>query len=107
MQTVKGRVMDKESHMPLAHVRYWSYQCTYRQRDHYRQQRCFTLRTSVGRQSLLCTTAGYHDYVGRMMVISGKETFLTIEMQESVEKMQEVIVQAAEKETDPSMRWLR
>ncbi len=98
MQTVKGRVMDKESHMPLAHVSIGLINVPTGSGTITDSNGLFTLRTSVGRQSLLCTIVGYHDYVvGDMMVISGKETFLTIEMQESVEKMQEVIVQAAEK----------
>jgi hypothetical protein len=46
-------------------------------------------------QSLQCTFVGYQPYIaGDIMVISGKETFLTIEMQETGEKMQAVTVNA-------------
>ena len=63
--------------------------------DHNRQQRFVFIKIPVGRQSLQCTFIGYQQYIaGDIMVISGKETFLTIDLQETGEKMQAVTVNA-------------
>jgi hypothetical protein len=97
-QTVKGKVVDKESLAPLAHVSITLINTPDNIGTITDTNGLFSLKAPIGRQSLLCTVVGYHEYmIGDMTVISGKETFLTIEMKESVQKMQEVIVHAAEK----------
>lgn len=95
MQSVKGKVTDKESHAPLANVSITVMNAAVTRGTITDSNGLFSLKIPVGRQSLQCTFVGYQKYTaGDIMVISGKETFLTIEMQEMGEKMQAVTVQA-------------
>jgi hypothetical protein len=95
MQSVKGKVTDKESHAPLANVSITVIQAQETRGTMTDSNGLFSLKIPVGRQSLQCTFVGYQKYIaGDIQVISGKETFLTIEMQETGEKMEAVTVQA-------------
>jgi hypothetical protein len=101
MQTIKGKVLDKESHAPLANATIIVVNGT-AQGAVTDSNGLFSLKIPVGRQSLLCSFVGYENYVATdIMVISGKETLLTIEMQESGKKMQEVTVSTSERRNRP------
>jgi hypothetical protein len=95
MQTVKGRVLDAASHAPLANVSIAVTNATGGTITD--SSGSFALKIPIGRQSLQFTHIGYQQQVAAdIMIVSGKETVLTIEMQESGEKMQEVTVSAAQ-----------
>jgi hypothetical protein len=97
MQMVKGKVLDKESHAPLTNVSIIVMDLPDARGTITDSSGLFSLKIPVGRQELKFSHIGYQAQMAAdIMVVSGKETFLTIEMQESGEKMQEVTVRAAE-----------
>jgi hypothetical protein len=98
MQTVKGKVVDKESRSPLANVSITLTGASTTKGVITDSSGLFSLKLPVGRQSLLFTYVGYQEQVvADVEVISGKETFLTIGLQESAEKMKAVVVSAADR----------
>lgn len=102
MQTVKGKVVDKESHTPLMNVSITVMNDPISKGTITDSNGLFSLQIPVGRKSLYYTYIGYKEYIAdNIMVVSGKETFLSIEMQESAEKMEAVIVSAAERRDHP------
>ncbi len=102
MQTVKGRVIDKESKVPLVGVSIAlaGNQAPIGTTSDTRG--IFSFKVPVGMQSFKFTYIGYEENeVSDISVISGKETFLNIEMRESVVKMNEVIVNADKQKDKP------
>jgi hypothetical protein len=98
MQTVKGKVEDKESRSPLANVSVTVMGAAAVRGIITDSNGLFSLRLPIGRQSLQFTSVGYQQQIAAdIVVISGKETFLTIGLQEAAEKMKEVVVSAAER----------
>ncbi|WP_208728447.1 TonB-dependent receptor [Chitinophaga alhagiae] len=96
-QTIKGKVVDKESQAPLPNA-----SITVLNQPEVRgaitdNNGRFSLKVPVGRQVLQCSFLGYQKYTtADVLVISGKETFLTIELQEAAENMQTVTIHANE-----------
>lgn len=96
IQTVKGKVVDKESRSPLANVSVTVMGAAADRGVITDSNGIFSLRLPVGRQSLQFTYVGYQQQIAAdIVVISGKETFLTIGLQEAAEKMKTVVVNAA------------
>lgn len=101
--TLKGTVVDKDSRQPLygANV---SIVCTPpipgMQTD---EKGAFLFRNVPSRRvSLKVTYLGYEDvYIGQILISTGKETSVNIEMQEKVTNMKEVVVNAGKDKSRP------
>src|SRR5688572_4308813 len=101
-QTVKGKVIDRESKVPLTGV------SVVLQNSHPHlgaisdANGMFSLKVPLGLQSLKLTYVGYEEFIASgLQVISGKETFLNIEMRESVTKMNEIVINAEQEKDMP------
>ena len=95
MQTVKGKVIDKESRVPLIGVSIVFVNATSHLGTISDANGLFSFKVPLGRQSFKFTYLGYEGFMAEdISVISGKETFLNIEMRESVTELREVVVNA-------------
>jgi len=95
IQTVKGKVIDKESKVPLIGVSIVLINSQPLLGAVSDANGMFSFKVPVGRQSLKFTYVGYEEFTASdLSVISGKETLLNIEMRESVMQMNEVVVKA-------------
>lgn len=93
IQVIKGKVVDKESHSPLANVSITVLNASMARGAITDSNGFFLLEIPVGRQSLQFSSIGYQEQLAAdIIVVSGKETFLTIELQESVKTLREVVV---------------
>jgi hypothetical protein len=93
-QTVKGRVLDKDSRQPIVGVMVVIVDSepvigTTTDIDGY-----FALESvPLGRINLAFSFVGYHNQLkNEVLVLSAKETFLSIELEESVTTMEELII---------------
>ncbi|WP_439581205.1 TonB-dependent receptor [Dyadobacter bucti] len=97
VQTVRGRVLDKEAKYPLVGVtvRILAAGIT-GQGDVTDAEGYFRiLKVPVGRQSLILTLVGYKEiFLNNIPVEAGKEFILNLEMEESVTELQMVTVKA-------------
>lgn len=94
-QTIRGKVIDKESKTPLigANVIVITTDPVIGTVTDVNGN--FSIRASIGRTTIKATYMGYEEVIlAELQVISGKETFLNIEMREQVSTMQEVTVKA-------------
>ena len=99
-QTVKGKVIDRESKIPLIGVSVVLQNSRPYLGAISDANGMFSFKVPVGLQSLKLTYVGYEEFIASgLQVISGKETFLNIEMRESVTKMKEVVI-IAERDKD-------
>lgn len=93
IKTIRGQVLDKDSKYPLAGARVvvvdtGTINGTVTDENGY-----FRLEVPLGRVSLRVSYMGYKDEgVNNLQVISGKEVNQTIELQEKVTEMNEVVV---------------
>ncbi|HEY5823073.1 MAG TPA: carboxypeptidase-like regulatory domain-containing protein [Cyclobacteriaceae bacterium] len=95
MQTVKGKVIDKESKVPLIGVNIFVIDGHPPLGAVSDINGLFSLKVPVGRHSLKFTYVSYEEFTASdLSVTSGKETQLNIEMRESVTQMNEVVVKA-------------
>ncbi|MCW5907246.1 MAG: TonB-dependent receptor [Chitinophagales bacterium] len=92
--TIKGKVTDKESKQPLWGVNIIVLNtnpplgATTDETGNFKME-----NVSVGRHTLRFTYVGYADAtISEVLLTSGKETFLNVEMQEQVKNMQEVVI---------------
>ena len=94
-QIIKGKVVDKESKAALigAYVMQSEFNPVNAVvTDTYGN---FKITVPVGRVNLKITYVGYEDVsISELLVMSGKEVLLNIEMRENVEQMREVVVKA-------------
>lgn len=92
--TIKGRVTDKESKQPLWGVNILVLNTNPPLGAATDENGNFKIENiSVGRHTLRFTYVGYADAtISEVLLTSGKETFLNIEMQEKVKEMQEVVI---------------
>lgn len=98
VQTVKGRVVDRESHAPVPGVSIIVMNDPENRGTITDSNGTFSLKVPVGLQSLRCTNVGYQEYMAAdIRVVSGKQTLLTIEMQEAAKTMETVTVNATER----------
>lgn len=101
-QTIKGKVVDKESKVPLMGVNVvligdLPLLGTISDLDG-----VFSFKVPIGRRSFKFSYVGYEDANALdILVISGKETFLNIEMRESVVKINEIVVTADQQKDLP------
>lgn len=97
VQTVRGRVLDKEAKYPLVGVtvRILAAGIT-GQGDVTDAEGYFRIsKVPVGRQSLILTLVGYKEiFLNNIPVEAGKEFILNLEMEESVTELQMVTVKA-------------
>jgi hypothetical protein len=100
-QTVKGKVIDKESKVPLIGVTIVLNKQPYLGAIS-DANGMFSFKVPLGLQSLKLTYVGYEEFtISGLQVISGKETLLTIEMRESVTKMNEIVINADQEKDMP------
>jgi hypothetical protein len=93
MQTVKGKVIDKESKVPLVGISILLMNSQPPLGAITDANGMFSFKVPVGKQSLKFTYVGYEEFTASdISVISGKETQLSIEMRESVIQMNEVVI---------------
>ena len=101
-QTVKGKVIDRESKVPLIGV-----SVVLQNSQPYLgaisdANGMFSFKVPLGLQSLKMTYVGYEEFIASgLQIISGKETFLNIEMRESVTKMNEIVISADREKDEP------
>ena len=94
-QTVKGKVIDSESKVPLIGVTIVLLNSQPSLGAISDANGMFSFKVPLGLQSLKLTYVGYEEFIASgLQVISGKETFLNIEMRESVTKMNEIVINA-------------
>ncbi|MBL0047456.1 MAG: TonB-dependent receptor [Bacteroidetes bacterium] len=99
-QTIRGVVIDNQSKTPLVGVSVvllTSESFTGNASDldgNFRLE-----KVPVGRQTLKATYVGYRERVIQVIVTSGKETIITIEMEESVVQGKEVVISAEREKT--------
>lgn len=107
---LKGTVVDKDSRQPIvgANVVYTpiaskAWQPGEGQGERSDEKGAFYFKNvPTGRVSLKVSFIGYEDvYLGQILVTTGKETAVTIEMQEKVTKINEVVVNAAKDKGRP------
>lgn len=94
-QTIRGRVIDKESKTPLigANVIVLNTDPVIGTVTDINGN--FNIKASIGRTTIKATYMGYEDVIlPELQVISGKESYVNIEMREQVSTMQEVTVKA-------------
>ncbi|MBK8657536.1 MAG: TonB-dependent receptor [Bacteroidetes bacterium] len=94
VSTIRGRVVDKESKQPLVGVNVVVLQSNPVVGAATDEEGNFLMQSvNVGRNSIRFTYIGYEDaVVAEVLVNSGKETILNVEMQERVNNMAEVVV---------------
>ena len=92
--TIKGKVIDKDSHQPLFGVNVLLLNSNPLRGASTDADGNFKIETvNVGRQSLRFTLVGYNDaVVSELLVISSKELTVNIEMEEKVTNLKEVEV---------------
>jgi hypothetical protein len=101
-QTIRGKILDKESHTTLIGANVLVLNSNPVNGTMTDVDGNFKLVVPVGRVTLRFTYIGYEDMVvPELLVISGKETFLNIEMRESISTMQEVVVKAQKDKIQP------
>ncbi len=93
-QTIKGNVVDKQTQMPLPGATIMVQNTDPILGTTTDVDGRFRLNdVLVGRQSMKISFVGYHDvFVNNLVVSSGKEVVLYIELDEKVEKLNEVII---------------
>jgi hypothetical protein len=92
-QVIKGKIIDKESRSTLIGANILQLNSNPINGTVTDIDGNFKLIVPVGRISLKITYIGYEDIsISELLVISGKETYLNIEMRENVSSMQEVVV---------------
>lgn len=92
--TVKGKVVDKDSHQPLAGVNVFLINSNPPRGVATDEDGSFKLeQVNVGRQSLKFSYLGYDDAVlSELLVTSAKDLYLNVEMQERITNLKEVEV---------------
>jgi hypothetical protein len=94
-QTIRGKVVDKESKTPLTGATIVLINTNPPNAAITDINGNFTIHSAIGRISLKITFVGYEESViSEIELISGKETFLTIEMREQVTNVQEITIKA-------------
>ncbi len=93
-ETVRGKVIDKDSHQPLFGVNILILNTDPPQGAVSEADGSFKIeKVTVGRHSLRFTYVGYEEAViAELFVSSGKEVQLTVEMQEKVNNISEVVI---------------
>lgn len=92
--TAKGRITDKDSRQPLWGVNVFVVNSSPALGATTNEEGLFKIENMpVGRHTLRFTYVGYADAtLSEVLLTSGKETFLAVEMQEAVTNMQEVVI---------------
>lgn len=99
-QTIRGNIIDNQSKAPLIGVSVSVLTSAEFKGSASDVDGNFRLeKIPVGRQSLKFTYVGYRERVVQVMVSSGKETVITIEMEESVIQGKEVVITAQQEKT--------
>ena len=94
-QVIKGKIVDKESKVTLIGANVIQQNSSVINGTVTDIDGNFKLSVPVGRISLKISYLGYEDItISEILVMSGKEVFLNIEMQENIAQMQEVVVKA-------------
>lgn len=94
-QVIRGKITDKESKTTLPGANIIIPETTPILGTTSDADGNFKMVVPVGRVNIKITFVGYDDvYISQLLIASGKETFLNIEMQESVSKVEEVVVKA-------------
>jgi hypothetical protein len=102
IQTIKGKVSDKESKVPLIGVSIVLLNSPSQVGAITDTEGKFSFKVPIGKQSIKLTYVGYEEFIASdISVISGKENFLNIEMRESVIQMKEVVVKAEHDKSIP------
>lgn len=102
LQTVKGRVTDQDSKTALSGVNIVLLNSESSIRGVTDARGRFSFKIPVGMQSMKFTYAGYEPYVAAdISVISGRESFLNVEMREAVVMMKEVVVESGKPGNQP------
>lgn len=99
-QTIRGVVIDNQSKTPLVGVSVVLLSSEGFTGNASDVDGNFRLeKVPVGRQTLKATYVGYRERVIQVIVTSGKETIITIEMEESVVQGKEVVISAEREKT--------
>ncbi len=101
---LKGTIIDKDSRQPLIGVNVAVVNVSSPIAAATDDKGFFVIRgLPTGRVNIKMTYIGYEDaYVGQILVGTGKETYVNIEMQEKVNSMQEVVVNGGKDKTRPN-----
>jgi hypothetical protein len=101
-QVIKGNVVDKESKVRLPGANIIQLNTSPVNGTASNTEGNFKLTAPIGRISIKISFIGYEDVIiPEILVIAGKETYLNIEMRESVSKMQEVVVKSQKDKAQP------
>lgn len=101
---LKGTVIDKDSRQPLTGVNVAVVNVSPVMGATTDDKGFFVIRgLPTGRVNIKMTYIGYEDaYQGQILVGTGKETYVNIEMQEKVNSMQEVVVDGGKDKSRPN-----
>ncbi len=102
-QTIKGRVIEKETNYPLPGASIILMDSNPIAGTTTNSEGYFRLeKVPIGRQSIKLTFIGFKDVIIPNMIInSGKETILNISMEENIVSMKEVVISAERNKTSP------
>ncbi len=92
--TIKGKITDKDTKQPITDVNVFLLNSNPPQGATTAVDGTFKIENvTVGRQTIRCSYVGYEDaVVSELLVVSGKQISLSIEMQEKTTSMREVVV---------------
>lgn len=101
---LKGTIIDKDSRQPLTGVNVAVVSVSPAIGAATDDKGFFVIRgLPTGRVNIKMTYIGYEDaYMGQILVGTGKETYVNIEMQEKVNSMQEVVVNGGKDKSRPN-----
>lgn len=101
-QIIKGKIVDKESKVSLIGAYIIQLNSTPTNGAITDTEGNFRILVPVGRVNLKISYVGYEDiFISEILVMSGKEVFLNIEMRENIAQMQEVVVKAFKDKIQP------
>jgi hypothetical protein len=100
-QKIKGKIIDKDSKSPLVGVTVWidSPELGEKISAQTIEDGSFELSfVPIGRQNFKCSYIGYKQIaINNLQIISGKETFLNLEMEEALNEIGEVEIKSVKK----------
>lgn len=103
-QTLKGRILDTDTHNPLSYVNVYVLNSDPIIGTMSDEQGYFKLENvPVGRVSIQLSFLGYEEKtVANLVLISGKETELEIEMSESITSLNEIVISSKQHKSELS-----
>jgi hypothetical protein len=102
-QTIKGKVVDKQSQFPIAGANVVILNSDPPKGAVTDDKGEFKLTVLIGRHNIRISLLGYHEQMlSNILVTSGKEVVLNIELEEKVIEMEEVVIEVTKDKSKPN-----